>query len=330
MKHLLKKYSMLGFVLVSLQSMAQIPLQSVVEHFTNTSCSVCAANNAGIYAAIKNKPNILYVSFHPSSPYPSDIFNIQNKAENDDRTKFYNIYGATPRTILNGEQVSYSSLNAAIESKSSNMSNYSIDVIQTEGTNNQFWVQTVIKKIANDSSKYAKILVLVLEDTIQQTGNNGEPTHYHVFRKAMTAITGNMVELPANIGDSLVINNNFIAETSWDIKRLHSMAILQNNSKTLLNSGVSKNNKGSTGWKEEIFEAYAPFIFPNPINTHVIYSNLDLLHLAIFNQLGEKVMTIPLIERNQAISLENLGSGIYTLVAESIDSKFLVQKIVKQ
>ena len=89
-----------------LNVVAQVPKKVVVEHFTNTRCSICASKNPGFYQNLKNHPEILHMSVHPSSPYSNCQLNNHNPSENDDRTKYYNQYGATPRFTIQGNNVS--------------------------------------------------------------------------------------------------------------------------------------------------------------------------------------------------------------------------------
>src|SRR5690606_4388636 len=84
----------------------KVPKQMLVEHFTNTLCSVCASRNPGFKANLNNESNYTLLSIHPSSPYPSCLFNNHDKRGNDGRTKFYGIYGGTPLIALNGPVIS--------------------------------------------------------------------------------------------------------------------------------------------------------------------------------------------------------------------------------
>jgi hypothetical protein len=46
-------------------ALAQVPKTTVVEHFTNSNCSVCASNNPGIFATLRNYPDVIHVAFYP-------------------------------------------------------------------------------------------------------------------------------------------------------------------------------------------------------------------------------------------------------------------------
>nr|MBK9652878.1 hypothetical protein [Bacteroidota bacterium] len=82
---------------LSFSANAQSPKTVLVEHFTNTWCSICASKNPAMYQTLSNYPQVLHIAFHPSSPYPGCVFNVQNMAENDARANYYNAYGGTPK-----------------------------------------------------------------------------------------------------------------------------------------------------------------------------------------------------------------------------------------
>ena len=96
-----------GPFLGALPTRAQgVPQTVLVEHFTNTRCSVCFSRNPGFYANLRQQPaTTLHLAYHPSSPYRLCAFSQQNPTENDARTNYYGIYGATPRLVLNGSVI---------------------------------------------------------------------------------------------------------------------------------------------------------------------------------------------------------------------------------
>lgn len=80
----------------------------IVEHFTNSRCGVCASKNPSLFTNLTSHPDILHISYHPSSPYSSCVFSQSNPAENDSRTNFYGIFGGTPRIVIQGDVISSS------------------------------------------------------------------------------------------------------------------------------------------------------------------------------------------------------------------------------
>ena len=74
--------------------------------------------------------------------------------------------------------------------------NFTVNMIQTKETSDSFDVRTTITKIAEDNQTDALLFLGAMEDTIQQSTNNGEKTHYNVFRKSLTKVTGDTISLP--------------------------------------------------------------------------------------------------------------------------------------
>ncbi|MBK6765491.1 MAG: hypothetical protein IPG71_03950 [bacterium] len=67
----------------------------VLEHFTNTSCGPCFANNPALEAAVNEmgRDTCVKVSYHVNWPGPNDEFYLHNTAENQLRWQWYNVTG---------------------------------------------------------------------------------------------------------------------------------------------------------------------------------------------------------------------------------------------
>lgn len=293
-------------------SNAQIVRTSVVEHFTNTSCSVCAANNDGVYNAVNNNANTIHISFHPSSPYASDFFSQQNKAENDERTTFNGVFGSTPRIVLNGNAINLLTLNNALQATASAQTNFKLKVQQEQVSFNNFQVRVVVTKIADDVQTSATLFVGAMEDTIYQITNNGETVHYNVFRKALTAVSGNTINLPAQINDSVVVDYNYSSQPTWNQTRMHSIGILQKDNREVINSARSINKvSNATNIINSDSKECDLLLFPNPVAYGVLYSYTNLDLLTIYNSFGSVVKQIKNVGMYQAININELNSGIY-------------------
>lgn len=317
-------------VLTVLNCLAQIPMTSIVEHFTNTSCSICAANNGSIYSAINNHPGVLHISFHPSSPYSNDYFNQQNMIENDARTVFYNVFGGTPRLALNGLPISYTTFNTALDDASTLTSNYQFTISQTQITVDSFRVHTVITKIATDNNTTALLFLGVSEDTIYHTTNNGETIHLNVFRKAITSVTGNSITLPLNIGDSVVNNYGYKSGMVWNVNRLNTIGILQKSTLEVLNSAKSTHAFNTTSVITNNSTTEVKNIFyPNPVISDRLYLKEDVDEITAYNLTGEKLLYSTFLSRGESISVQSLPAGVY--VVKTIKAKNIsLQKIIKQ
>lgn len=321
----------LSFVILfqNVQIFAQVAKISIVEHFTNTSCSVCANNNPSIYSSLNANPNILHISFHPSSPYITDIFSQSNKVENDARTTFYNIFGSTPKTILNGLYIPYNTLNSALPTLSTETSNFKLSIKQIKKGTDSLTVESTIIKVANDTSNTALLFLGVIEDTIFQTTSNGEQKHYNVFRKSLTNINGLTLNLPQQVGDSIVIKNYYKVNSTWQINRLNTIGILQHLNQKVINSSKSKN---SINIPSSIIEYgisnNEQLFYPNPANK-TLNVNKFIKNLYIYDSNGKIVLELTNIIPNQIIDVSNLNKGTYIFVIKD-ENLFQTQKIVIQ
>jgi hypothetical protein len=230
MKTIIFSFALLANVFIA---NAQVPKKIVVEHFTNSRCGNCASRNPGFYTNLQTQSNTLHIAFHPSSPYSNCIFSQHNSIQNDARTNYYSIYGGTPRLVIQGTIVSGSanySANTIFLNYLLQTTPWQITVLQTNHQTDSITTKIIIKKMSATTRVSAKLLVALAEDTVFYASPNGEAEHYDVFRKSMSAISGNTINLPANIGDSIIYNFSSSNNAAWDFKRIYTMAILQDSS----------------------------------------------------------------------------------------------------
>jgi len=308
---------------------SQIAKTNIVEHFTNTSCSVCANNNAGYYSTINSSSNTIHISFHPSSPYTSDFFNQQNMAENDARTNFYGVYGSTPRLVVNGLVISGSTLSTTLNAQSAATTNYSFEITQTTILADSFVVKAVITKLAADTTTNALLFLGVNEDTIVRTTNNGETVHYNVFRKTLTNIAGNAIALPTAVGDSFVLTVGYRASASWQLDQLRTVGVLQANNKAVINSAESNNNINTTAVFLIDAQVYENILFPNP-SPDMVFWKAKLVSLQIYSELGAMLYQNKELEQINSVSIADLPKGIHIAKMTTKEGAVYLQKIIKQ
>lgn len=212
--------------------LAQVPRKVMIEHFTNSWCSVCASRNPGFYSNYSaNRQNgVLHLAIHPSSPYSGCLLNQHNVSENDGRTNYYGVYGSTPRLVIQGTVISpsvnYSSA-TLLTPYLSQTSPASIRIEQTKFGNDSIRATIVLKTEALHNLDSLRLFVALAEDTLFYTSPNGENEHYDVFRKSLTGINGLSVSLPANVGDSVVYTFSSTTNAAWDFSRINTFVILQ-------------------------------------------------------------------------------------------------------
>ncbi|MFY7734492.1 MAG: T9SS type A sorting domain-containing protein [Bacteroidia bacterium] len=307
--------------------------QSVlVEHFTNTLCSICASRNPGFYQNLQSQQDVLHIAYHPSSPYAACVLNKHNKAENDDRTNYYGIYGGTPRLVINGV-VQSSSNNYASAAIFNPFKNITADVLIKANqviVGDSIKSVVTIKRLTNQVLSNLKLQVLYVEDTLFYSSPNGESKHFDVFRKSASGWQGLTVNIPAQINDSVVVQTTTPINTAWNKDRIYTLAFLQNAAdKTILNVAKSTNNKTSNIGIKSIHDLGIK-VYPIPANNYLTIeqsSNVNT-QISLINILGEVVLNKQ-IHYSENIDLSGLSKGIYFLSLENSNGK-AIQKIIIQ
>ena len=224
------KLSLILLIASVSETMAQTTKKMLVEHFTNTKCSICASLNPGFYTNLRNQPpGIRHIAYHPSSPYVSCLFSQQNKVENDARTNYYNVYGGTPKILINGTviQVSSNYNSPTIFDPFENQTSPFEVKMKQEKTGDSIRVGVVVKRVADGGTASLLLYGGLAEDTVNYTGSNGESRHYDVFRKAVFGINGTAFNAPATIGDSIEFTGTVWANTIWNINRIFAYSVVQ-------------------------------------------------------------------------------------------------------
>ncbi|MDP4280946.1 MAG: Omp28-related outer membrane protein [Bacteroidota bacterium] len=233
-----------GFLGISVTGFSQARKFVLLEHFTQASCSPCAAQNPYLQAVLNvNRGNVNHIAYHTSWP-GVDPMNAYNRPQVADRVNYYGVTGV-PDVIMLGNQyeggptgVSQALLNTAMTDHSP----IRVRVTETsDGTNRTAHVK-VFTLDTIPSANY-KIRVAVVEKWIHYTsapGTNGEKDFPDVFRKMIPSTAGDSYT-PAAIGDSISFDYTYaLDKTTWDTTQIYSIAFIQNDAtKEVINSGSS-------------------------------------------------------------------------------------------
>lgn len=295
------KKLLLPFILISAGLFGQVPKAIVLEHFTNSRCSICASRNPALFTNLDNNPEVLHIAFHPSSPYANCIFSQHNASENDLRTNFYNVYGGTPRIVINGVVTNQNFSTATLFDPYKNQTSEFDLSINHEVTADSVLIEVVIRKVSAGASSF-NLTVGIAEDTIHYNAPNGEDLHLDVFREF--AEHNGSKTAPA-VGDSIVINYQIEKRGAWNPNSIYAFAMLQDGNKALLQGGRSMKNGGTVGMPEMNpldFEVY-----PIPASSRVdfdkfaYYKLIDVTGKVIDEGFGDH------------LNVDQLSDGMYFL-----------------
>lgn len=321
----------------SLTSFGQVPKKVVVEHFTNTLCSICASRNPGFYTNYntENSGNMIHLAIHPSSPYSACVFNKHDKTANDDRTKYYGVFGSTPRLVINGNTISNSTSfnNASLFTPYiGEMSPIGIKLSQQKFGIDSVRVKIVLKVMSTHSLGTQNLFVVLAENVIQYNAPNGEREHYDVFRRSLYGTTGMSVTLPTTVGDSLVFIKTVAAHADWDMAEIFALAILQNES----DKKVTQSEDLLPSDDESIVLGIANLdvesvysIYPNPAKNQLFVST-DYLGNTDYKLVSITGMQLLSGSFSSKLSLDvsSLPKGVYFITMENVNGISL-KKFIK-
>lgn len=314
-------------IIFTLSLNAQVPRKVIVEHFTNTKCPICKNRNPGFYANLSTQPGILHLAVHPSSPYSSCILSQQNQPDNDDRTKFYGVYGSTPRLVLQGTAIpsnadyNSSALFAPYLNKTSPIQ---LTILQTKYASDSIHVKIKIKAVADNTLGSLKLFGALAEDTIFYASPNGEKEHYDVYRKSLFGSTGITVSVPGVSGNEIVYEVTSPSNALWVFSRIYVLALLQDPvTKEVIQAEATNpsDNDITTGTKFNEIELAAK-VYPNPARSIL---NIELEHgessTAILRSLDGKLIRKEQFSGSLILDVQNLPKTTYLLEIQSGKSK---------
>ncbi len=312
----IQKVLFASFLLAGLVSGAhaqQVSKNVIAEHFTNTLCSVCASRNPGLTTNLANYPQVLHVSFHPSAPYAGCTLSMANVSENDARTNYYGLYGATPQLTIQGKVITGSFTNPAIFTDVlGELTSFSMSVTTFAAGADSLETTIKIKKVDTSSLTMLQLYGLVAEDTLFFTSGNGETYHYNVFRKSIFGNTPLSITSLVNVGDSFTVSKKMAINSSWTRSKLFSTAIIQDNSKSVVQAGQSGHLPGIPVNTADITQDWIR-LYPNPATNQLYVDNLSGGNTAvsISDAKGGLFISQIISDKVSSIDISNLSPGLY-------------------
>jgi hypothetical protein len=332
-----KSILLIAFIYIAQLGYSQVPKKVVVEHFTNTKCSVCATRNPGFYTNYNAQSGVIHLAVHPSSPYSTCVLSQHNVLENDARTNYYAIYGSTPRLVIQGVVISSgANYNSAsiFTPYLGQQSPASIKIAQSKYGNDSIRSRIVIKTEALHTLGNLKLFVALAEDTLNYTGSNGEPVHYDVFRKSLTGATGINITLPATVGDSVVYSNSSMVNGAWNFSKIFTLAILQEaTSKAVVQAQSIPASSNS------IITGISNLYLSNSTITAALTENGILVKqdkfsennsITLYDITGRALFNRVLMTNIETIPVSEISAGIYLYSIKSKDSIIKTGKLFIQ
>lgn len=300
----------------------------IVEHFTNTRCSICASKNPAFYQTLNSYPQVLHIAFHPSSPYSQCYFSLQNPVENDARTNYYNAFGSTPQVAVNGKLLSPT--NPIITSTTLDTVLTETSPIEMHATEewiaaDSIRVRVVVKSTGSVPTGNTVLFAGLAENPINYNAPNGESVHHDVFRKALTSITGNSITLPVQ-NDSIEFEFAYKVSNDWNAHNLYTLAFIQfTDTKEILNAVKSTRNSGNPNSVQNVLWNQV-HLLTNPVQDKLVFTFSDSMigmNYRIFNLIGEQLTQGQMLTNE--VDVSSLPSGIYCFSIGNTLAKFCKQ-----
>ncbi len=302
---------------------AQIPRKVLVEHFTNTRCSICAGKNPGLFQNLEANPAVIHLAIHPSSPYSNCVFNVYNRDENDQRTTFYNLYGATPRLVIQGE-VQPPGVNFGAGNLFSGYQNqtspFELRVREIRKGTDSVTVKVTIRAVSAHSEPQGTLFVAYAEDPIAYNAPNGEKNHRNVFRKAFSSTDGSPVSLPA-LGDSVVWESTIAVNSEWILDNMKVVALLQDQLKLTLQAETTTELELQAATRIDREWVSAVALYPNPAQDKLVVEGLRENWRVV--DMSGKTWLAGDAAIELEISTKDLPGGVYVVESEGVGFRFV-------
>ncbi len=263
---------------------------ALVEHFTNSKCPICKANNPGFYSRFEKYSNdAIHIAYHPSVPYNSCIFYVANKDGNGARQSFYEIIG-TPTAFVNGRKGTSSLPSDADYLNAINQpAEYDITITSAAPGNVELKI-TPLKSLP--SGAQLRLFTALIENKVLYDAPNGETEHPNVFRKFLgDQNQGIVVSFPegtaANSSKSVSLGAiDYSGVTDWSKFSIIAFINLDGQKEILQ---AAKQSVGALS-ETNVVEHIPTCIFPNPSRDAVRISWADTaprdIEIKIFDMQG--------------------------------------------
>lgn len=264
-----------------------VPKTVVLEHFTNSRCGICANRNPALFQNLRNHPQVMHLSIHPSSPYANCFLSQRNQVANDARTNYYSIFGGTPRIVINGT-VQAPGVNfggtTLFDAFFQDSTSFVVDARVAWRGADSIVYSMVITKVASSSLLTATLFTGLSQDTVFGNGGNGEQAHYRV----VVSTASSTINLPVLVNDSVVFTQVVSLQGVWTPNRLAAFAILQDiPQKALLQAAKSAQLEAPISSSLKLTNvSNLSQLFPNPTNGVLRTAEATSFYFEVYNLLG--------------------------------------------
>jgi hypothetical protein len=176
-------------------------------------------------------------------------------------------------------------------------------------------LRIVVKKVDTSSVNALNLYAVVVEDTINFTGNNGEMLQQDVFRKSFAGTAPITFAVPAGIGDSTVYTQSMAIDPVWKINQVYAIGILSTTDKKIEQAARSLKLTSSTTGIGTISPEKSFKIYPIPSKGELYISGPfnSAMQAEIWSIAGKLLKTDEISANSNVIDIHSLAKGNYIL-----------------
>jgi hypothetical protein len=319
------------------------PKKLLVEEFTQAGCMPCAAVNPYFDSLLfpnLTAQKITAIKYHPSWPGFDQMYN-DNPQLADDRVFYYNV-PAVPEALVDGNFIpNYNAsyvgdpaglTQARIDSAQAYPAIFDIAVSNSTVASTNYVSVTVTAK-TDIPMHEMHLYTVIIEDSVNFNGSNGEYVFYQVARQMLPADSGQILP-PMNNNQSLTFNYSYPVTAVYDPSLLRTVAFVSDDAtlKTY-QSTVSAPYPNPNG-VNEMAKDYSVAVYPNPASDNVLVSvngiKENKISWSLENVMGEKIFSGENeVNENfkKQLDVSSLANGIYFFTLQD-GEKMVVKKIV--
>ena len=322
-----KFYIIILSLLLSLPLSAQVEKKVIIEHFTNTKCGICANKNPALYETLGEYPQLLHIAYHPSAPYADCVFSMHNPAENDERANYYNVFGGTPRAVIQGVALPVQTplVNTSnIEMQLGMTSDFKVTIDNNQVSGDDHKVNVQIERVSVTHNEEIFVYIALAEKEISYNAPNGETMHYDVFRKKLTEEIIDLVSVGSMVNYVL----GYSMHPDWNPNEIYAYIVIN----STLSSEVLQSESSLTSisgiYNNSVVEV-KNILYPNPasstLNINIAYID-KVEKIELYSILGNKVKAF---NTDDIMDISDLVDGIYFARITDKNSNITSARIIK-
>ena len=322
-----KVFTLTILLFFSVLLMAQVEKKVIIEHFTNSRCSICASRNPTFYQTLEDYPQVLHIAYHPSSPYATCIFSQHNPTENDSRANYYGVYGGTPRAVIQGSVIPVQNPLIGVEQIEAHLgktADYRVTVTNSQVSGNTYKVTVEIERVSGTNPETVLMFAGLAEEEVQYEAPNGENLHHDVFRKRVFYDTVSVN--PA--GNTKTMEFEYTMHAAWDQDQIFAYVMLQDNDTKEAKQSASSLDSPAGIHRTKV-EQLGTILYPNPANATVSILpefKARFVSAELYSLTGNRVARY---EDLNTIDVSDQSPGMYFMVLTDRDNLKYTTRLVK-